>query len=75
MRISNTQLHQNISLSSSRTKVVSSFKHLESSIYLDISQQAGNSKYWNDSSINFPIINKNVQSYTKDLTLVLKDLY
>jgi len=45
------------------------------SIVLDISQNAMQSKYWTDENINFPIINSDVQSYKKDLTLVLKNGY
>ena len=47
----------------------------EPSIVLDISQNAIKSKYWNDDNINFPVINKNIQSYSEDLTLVSKQGY
>ena len=42
---------------------------------VNISQEAKNSKYWNDESITFPLANTNVQSYTKDLQLVYKSNY
>ncbi|MEA3512686.1 MAG: hypothetical protein U9R37_03700 [Campylobacterota bacterium] len=56
-------------------KVSTSNRYTEPSIVVDISQKAIDSKYWNDENISFPISNKDVQSYTRDLTLVSKNQY
>lgn len=52
-----------------------SFPSTKNAISLSISDNAKQSKYWNNENINFPIINSDVQSYTKNLMLEQKRGY
>jgi len=64
-----------ISKSLNIEQVPKSNRYNEPSVVLDISQKAMNSKYWNQDNSSLSIINKEIQSYTRDLTLVSKNLY
>jgi len=44
-------------------------------VVVDISNGAKQSKYWNDNNISYPIINIDVQAYTRDLQFVYKSNY
>ena len=84
MTISRLRPQQNIGLTPSSTAWIdaiaqslniddiSSTKSIKPSINLDLSKEALNSISWNNKDIDFLIINKNVQSYTKDLKLIFK---
>ena len=50
-------------------------KYSDEPVFVDISQNARNSKYWNDESISFPTINTDIQGYKRDLTLEIKSQY
>ena len=76
----NTSVYENLLIRRARlTEKIDEFKPIvinkissistKDAISVSISDNAKQSNYWNNENINFPIINIDVQNYTKNLTL------